>query len=300
MKKIILSLALLSLGLLFAIDVHENAGSYGFKFLQNPTNPVSMALAGRGSNSLSNPSGFVNQPATQVHYAHSVLSASRAHWFAETYFTNVSYSHADRSKHFGLILRSMDYGDLEKRDESGELIGSYSPIDLNLMANYALRLNPSSYFGINAGLIYEKLNTASSYGVNGDLGYTWLPPLKDSRISISLRNMGISSKMNKERIDLPLTLEAELSKDIRLGENCLSLGTFAIKAADEDTKGGVYSEFTLYDIISLRAGYKFNYAAEDLSAGVGINVKGIGVDYAWASYQNQLDDVHYFGISYKF
>ncbi len=299
MKKICISLILITLCFAAYGEVHDNAGSYGFKFLQNPVNPVSLSLAGRGSIA-SNPAAFVQQPASQVWYSHSIVSASHSLWFADTRFTNLSYSTADRKAHFGLILRNLDFGEIENRDDAGNLIGYYNPIDMNLMANYSFRFSPSIYFGMNAGVLYEKLNTASAYGLNADFGITYLPPIVDTRLNASVRNLGITSKMNEERIDLPLTLEMELVKGFNFDGTKLDLGVFGIKASDEDIKGAVFTELQIHEIFCLRAGYKLNYAAEDISAGFGIKAKSFGIDYGWASYSSQLDDVHSFGISYNF
>ena len=300
MKRFCLISILVGLGLCLSAGVHENAGSYGFKFLQNPTNPVSLSLAGRGSGFVSNPAGFVHQPASQVLHRHSIVSASHTLWLVDTKFTNVSYSISDRKQHFGIILRNLDYGEVENRDDAGVLIGYYNPVDINLMANYSLRMSPSSYFGVNAGILYEKLNTASAYGMNCDLGYTFLPPIRDSRISFAVRNLGFTSKMNEERIDLPVTLELELNKDFGFDNAKINLGAFAIKADDEDVKGALAGEVEINEIFFIRAGYKLGYDAEDITAGFGVKVMGIGIDYGWASYTRQLDDVHSLGISYRF
>lgn len=299
MKKLFLILVTLAICMAATAQVHSNAGSYGFKFLQNPVSPASLAMAGRGS-TINNPSAFVHQPASQAFYRHATVSASHTLWFADTNFTNLSYSNADRVKHFGIILRNLDYGDVESRDESGNLIGNYNPIDMNLMANYSMRLRPDLYAGINAGVLYERLNTASAYGLNTDLGIQYFPPIVDSRINMALRNLGFTSKVNSERIDLPITMELELIKGFKWDDTHLDLGAFGIKAADEDVKAALFTELTVYDIFCIRAAYKLNYAAEDLSAGFGIKISGWSVDYGWAAFSSQLDDVHSLGVSYNF
>ncbi len=300
MKKISILLILLSISLLAVCQVHDNAGNYGFKFLQNPTNPVALSLAGRGSYSSSNPSAFVKQPASQVLESHKTISVSHTLWFADTNFSNISYSSSDRISHFGLILRNLDYGEIESRDESGLIIGSYRPLDMNLMMNYSRRLSPSQYFGVNGGILYEKLNTASAYGFSGDLGYTYLPPILDSQLSASVRNLGFTSKMNQETIKLPVTAEMELSKGFRYEDSKVTFGILGSKASDQDFRIAANTEFDINGIFFVRGGYKFNYDAEDLSLGFGVMVKGLGINYGWASYTNQLDDVHSFGISYNF
>lgn len=299
MKRLITTLIVLTISLAAFCEVHDNAGQYGFKFLQNPVNPVSLSLGGRGSIA-SNPASFVIQPASQTWYSHQTVSASHTLWFADTRFTNLSYSTSDRKSHFGLLLRTLDYGDLENRDDAGNLIGYYNPVDMNMMVNYSVRTSPSSYAGLNLGVLYERLNTASAYGVNADLGFTYLPPIADTRMQFALRNLGYTSKMNAERIDLPITFETELVKGFDFDGTRLDLGAVAIKASDEDIKGAVFTQLQIYEIFSIRAGYKLNYAAEDLTAGIGIRVKGFDIDYGWASYSSQIDDVHSFGISYNF
>ena len=52
--------------------------------------------------------------------------------------------------------------------------------------------------------------------------------------------------------------------------------------------------------LDLRFGYKFNYDAEDLSLGIGINLKKISIDYAYIPFQYEINDVHIIGINYKF
>jgi len=50
----------------------------------------------------------------------------------------------------------------------------------------------------------------------------------------------------------------------------------------------------------LRAGYKINYDAENVSAGFGIEWQGITVDYGWASWTSHFNDTHCLGITYSF
>ncbi|PKN79499.1 MAG: hypothetical protein CVU48_05190 [Candidatus Cloacimonetes bacterium HGW-Cloacimonetes-1] len=300
MKKLFIIIILVVCIAAVHAEVNSNSGTKGFKFLQIPVNPVSMSLAGRGVSSLSNPASCVLQPSIATINSHQDLSVSHTLWLEETSFTNIAYSNSDRVKHFGLILRSLDYGDVENRDDTGALLGYYNPLDMNLMANFGFRLNPSSYLGINAGLLYEKLNTASSYGFSTDLGYTYLPPITGTMISLAVRNLGYTAKMNEERIDLPISFEADISKDIQFEANRLSMGLSAIQATDEDFKGSLSAEFVFQNILSLRTGYKFNYTAEDITAGFGVKIKQFSVDYGWAAFNSELNDIHSFGITYSF
>ncbi|MCB5247032.1 MAG: PorV/PorQ family protein [Candidatus Cloacimonetes bacterium] len=280
--------------------IHNNAGQYGYQFLDVSTNPVSLALGGRGIGSGSDLSAFLRQPAASALSSHRALGASHMLWLADTAANNLHYSWSDRKKHFGMALRTLDYGELEIRDDNGLLIGTYSPLNVDLLGNYALRVSPSLYAGINAGVAYEKLNTDSSYGLHTDLGLTWLTPVKDTKFNLAVRNLGISSAMNEERTAFPISLELDLNKTFDLGDNAIEVELSGIKAIDENWKGAISAEFNLYGLAFLRAGYKINHDAEDLSAGLGFRWKSLGIDYGWASFSSHLSDVHSFGLSYYF
>jgi hypothetical protein len=57
-------------------------------------------------------------------------------------------------------------------------------------------------------------------------------------------------------------------------------------------------DFNLYNILSFRAGYKFNYNEEDLSGGIGILYNNISVDYAYIN--SKIEGLSVIGIGYKF
>ncbi|MBW6514522.1 MAG: PorV/PorQ family protein [Candidatus Syntrophosphaera sp.] len=301
MKTTLLTLNLLLLALMpLSAGIHPNAGEYGYQFLDISTNPVALALAGRGIHAGTELASFVRQPASSALESHRSLGVSHSLWLADTKYNNLYYSYSDRRSHLGLALRQLDYGELEIRDDNGYLIGQYSPLNMDLMGNYALRLTPAVYAGLNAGVAYEKLNTDSSLGLHGDLGLTWLPPVRNTRFSLAWRNLGLSSKMNEEATLFAPSLELDLSKQFLFDSNSLIVELSGIKAVDENWKAAASAQFALYDMVLLRVGYKYNHDAEDLSAGLGFRWRNIGIDYGWASFSSRLSDVHSFGLSYNF
>lgn len=281
-------------------EIHPEAGFYGYKFLNVSSDPVNLALGGRGIHASMDNSAFLRQPAIGSVNSHRTLGASYMAWLDDTGYNNLYYSLSDRLTHFGVSLRNLDYGTLESRDETGALIGYYHPSDVSLMANYAYRLGPATYAGISGGVMYQKLGTASSYGVHSDLGFTILPPFTNSIFSFAVRNVGQSSKMNDVETRLPVTMEADLSKKWQLEQGSLIVELSGIKAVDADLKGVISTQLEVLEHISLRGAYKLNYDAEGLSAGLGIKIGKLDVNYGWADFNSQLDDVHSFGLSWKF
>ncbi|MDI3504356.1 MAG: hypothetical protein PWP64_1292 [Candidatus Cloacimonadota bacterium] len=300
MKEFILTLLIIALAGTLMADVHSAAGEYGYKFLNIPVSPASIAWAGRGINYEANQAAWLWQPAIASAYSRKSVSASHSTWIGDTAYTSLVYSFSQRCSHFGLALINLDYGELENRDETGALIGYYNPADINIRGNYARRVSPNLYLGMNLGVIYEKLDTASSLGLSTDLGGSWLPPLHDSKLSVALRNLGFSNKTESENIKLPLSMDLDLYKGLALGNQHLGLEASLGKSLDEDVRLTLSTELALLDIISLRAGYKFNTDAEGLSAGLGIRFSRFAVDYGFAAFNEGLDDIHSFGLSYHF
>lgn len=297
---ILLSILLMVGSLTAGQDVHIAAGSYGYKFLNVPPGPMSIAMGGGGIHSDANPFAFIDQPAAACEANQRILGVAMSPWLADTQANTIGYSYAKRSSHFGIAIRNMDYGDVENRDDNGYLIGYYNPVDISVLANYAYRLGPSTYLGLNFGTLYQKLDTATSLGIYADMGMSIIPPIQDSKLSMSIRNIGNATYTNHEKVRFPTTMRADLTKGFAIADQHLTLGLNGIKGMDEELKGSIYTELELLNILKLRGGYKFNYAAENLSAGFGIAYHRISIDYGYGAFDNGLNDVHSFGLSYQF
>lgn len=290
---------LLVLGSLFA-NASEDTALYGYKFLNVPSGPINLALANRGVHSSGNASAFILQPAAACETDQRILSISSTPWLADTNANTLAYSYGKKLSHFGIALRNLDYGEIENRDDTGFLIGHYNPIDIDIIANYSYRMSPSLYFGFNLGALYQKLNTATSLGVHSDFGFSMLPPLKGTKLSAVVRNIGQSTKTNEVKVRFPTSFEADLTKKLPIGEQELQLGFSVIDVAGEDMKSSINAELELFSILSLRSGYKINQDAQNLSAGIGISYRRISVDYGFAAFSDGLNDVHSFGLTYNF
>ena len=281
-------------------QMQRDASRYGYKFLNVPGDPVSLAMANRGTHSEGNAAAFILQPAASCELNHRILSVSTSPWLADTQANTVAYSYAKRSSHFGIALRNLDYGEIENRDDTSFLIGTYHPLDLDLLLNYSYRMSPSLYFGFNFGGLYQKLNTATSLGAHGDFGFSYMPPIAGTKLSATFRNVGQATATNQEKVQFPTSWETDLSKELKLGENKLLLCAGTVKVAGEELKGSLSTELELFNMLRLRGGYKLNYDAEGLSAGFGLAYRKIGVAYGFAAFSDGLNDVHSLGVAYSF
>ena len=280
--------------------LHSHAGEYSYQFLNVHSDPAMMALGGRGVHSQTTQSGFSLQPAIGVMKTHQSLGVSYTSWLDDSAYNQIYYSSANRIKHFGIMLRNLDYGKVESRDDTGVFLGYYHPQDISVMGNYARRITPSLYAGANLGVLYEKLATASSLGFHSDLGITYLPPINNSSLCMSVRNLGLATKVNDQRSKLPISFETDLGKHWEFENASFGLEVSAVKAIDEYLKFSVASQIEILDRLYLRGAYKIKQDPRSLSAGLGFKLHNLEVDYAWTGLGSGLNDVHSFGLKWNF
>jgi len=298
MKKVILMIFIMVFAVLLKA---ETSGEYGFQMLKISAGAALSAQGGTGAFFSNDAYGFIQNPAAGLLKRKRVISLSQNYWIFDTVINSGAYAYSNRKRSFGFGYRYLDYGKLEDRDDTGTLLGEFHPMDLVLSTNFGYRLTPDHYAGVNVNLLYEKIDTSSSYGFTIDLGYTYLTPIKDMLISAALKHLGKTSEMDKDVIDLPITGELSVVKNFQLVSKNFSTELKAIKHIDDDEFKAVWGiNFEINRTFNLKLGYKFNYDSEDISAGFGINLKKISLDYAYIPFDYEIDDVHIIGLTYRF
>jgi hypothetical protein len=317
MNRYLILMILLSVGLYASLFGISGNAEYGFKMLNIPVGVGIAAQGNTGTFSNMDASSFLENPAATVLRNDKLLSFTQNSYLMDTNQNSVYFSNSNGRKHFGIGLRTLDYGSIEKRDDSGRIIGSFHPLDLNLTVSQGVRLLPDHYVGINAGLIYEKIDAASSYGATSDLGYTYLPPLRDTRLYATLRNVGFTSKMDEENVKLAKRLDLGISRDLPSFGNLPLLTSVEFKSTSEpgsSWRGNIGMQTSYENIFSLRLGTDMKYLlnqfydnhyndAPTWTIGAGFKITHFLVDYAYTPYKLvsfESDAVHRIGVSYQF
>ncbi len=294
MKKIlIIAFAALCCFTLFA----DADGAKGFKYLTIYSNADEAAQAGTGSFSSGSAIIFLNNPVTSALDKGSVASINQNYWLFDTNMNTVAYRNSSSKIAYGYAYRYLDYKKFESRDENGTYIGEFAPLDISITANVAYRITPTQYMGVNISGIYEKIDTSSSFGIAFDLGYAYLTPIKDLTLAATIKNLGVSSQMDEENMELPTSMEASIVKAF----NQLSTEVKILKINDDNSvKSAIGMNYNITDNFNLRTGYKFGYDAESYTAGFGVNLRNVSLDYAFIPFGEELDDVHMVGLNYRF
>jgi len=301
MKKIITIAILLSLTMFLAAEI---SGESGFQMLKITTGTAQAAMAGTNAGLVQDAFCYTENPAAAMLNPTRTISVNQNYWIFDTSMNSLSYLYSTPKTSFAVGYRYLDYGELENRDDIGQVIGEFHPMDMTLSMNLGRRLLPNHYLGINVMGIYEKIDNSTSVGASFDLGYYYLTPLRYLKLAAAVKHIGFTSKMDEENIDLPETYQvAVVVDDIQLlqGLATLSNELKLYKESDDDELKAAWGMNTnLHQNFDLRLGYKFNHDSQSFSGGFGIMVSKFSLDYAYLPFQNEIDDVHMFGLSYNF
>jgi hypothetical protein len=317
MYKCMMLILVFSIGLSIGLWGISGSVEYGFKMLNIP---VGVGISGQGNTGTftnQDASGFLENPAATVLRTDRLISFTQNSYLMDTNQNSICYSNSNGKKHFGIGMRTLDYGSIDKRDDSGQIIGTFHPLDLNLVVSAGFRLHPDHYVGINAGLLYEKIDAASSYGTSFDFGYVFLPPIRETKLYATLRNIGMTSKMDEESVKLPTRLDLGICRELPTMTNLPLLTTIEFKSISESGsawRGNLGLHTSYQDIFSFRLGTDVNYLlsafydngyqdAPTWTIGAGFKVTHFLIDYAYTPYKlisAESDSVHRVGVTYQF
>ncbi len=275
-------------------------GELGFQMLQITSGASQSGRAGTGIMSADN--GFViwDNAAAGLLNENRSISVNQNFWIFDTSLTTVAYTYPKGNHHIGLGVKYLDYGEFERRDNTGVLIGEYHPVDIQMTLNWGFRLAPDHYIGANGSFIYEKLDTATAAGASFDFGYIYKSPLRGTSIYLSAKHLGGTNEMEEENIDLPFTVDAGVTNVIEMESFVINTDLKAVQEIDNDLKAAFGVEAGFRELFFLRTGYKFNHDSEEFSFGAGVKLEMIDIDYAYIPAVDDIDSVNMVSVSYKF
>jgi len=144
-----------------------------------------------------------------------------------------------------------------------------------------------------------------------DVGTIYDTGFRGLSLAMSFRNFGSGVKYERETYDIPLNFRFGVAGDIfsllnkPMDDMNLDLRIDYLHPRDWSERMNVGLEYGLRDMFFLRGGYKFNYSAEGLCLGAGLNVHlpigAVKVDYAYKGTGNTLfSAVHVYTVSVDF
>ena len=231
----------------------------------------------------------------------------------------------------GLQLQYVDFGTFEETsnerpyisdpDNPGLTGRTFRPFSYVIGLSYARYL--TNRFSLGGGVKYaheslfdgsnvtaqiregvtDEVGTAAS-GVLFDFGIRYTTGFRSIEIASSIQNFGSNVTYAVESYPVPLLFRVGIAANL-VGQNALLLTGSSgnqVRAAFEifhpnDYAQQIHSgvEYEFQQVLSLRAGYKFNYDNDGLTLGGGLQYSiadvGLAIDYSYGSMGEYLDDV---------
>ena len=297
------SLLILALIVFSARSIYAGTGETGFAFLKIGIGGRSAGMGETATASSTdataafwNPAGLVQSNTHNVVFTYNRWIDGIQHNFGA-----VKFVHGNNA--FALHYISTGVEGIEQRDIPSENPTAYfSSHDLALGFSYARKMNDRLSLGITGKYVYERIQSSvSAFAV--DIGawyyikYAYDNPGTDRRwrVGMILSNVGFSGKFIDEKVRLPAS--------IRLGSlyhiiNTVPAGNTWSVAADiekpfaESTRTHLGTEFGYKNTYFVRAGYQLGYEARGITAGIGVRIQRVSVDYGYMPFSNSLGATH--------
>ena len=327
MKKFIVFITLSVVILSFNAYAVDKVGQTGCGFLD--------VAAGARACGMGEAFTVLGQDATALFYNPSCigeiegnfdLCAGGTQWIADiNYLYLAAVFDADVWGNFGLSVISPDYGEFygttvaEETEEGYVNTGIFHPHAFCAGVAYAREFTDKFTVGLQVKFVSQHLganeilldtlyvtqqNEISTLAY--DFGLLFYPGFKSFAFGMSVRNF--SPRLTYERVgfESPLTFTLGVGMDVLdfFGEhpdNSFKIGFDGIHPRDWGEQFKVGGEFGYKNMIFVRVGYKLNYYAEGLNAGVGINVAGVKLDYSYGEYDLEgFDMINRASVGFSF
>lgn len=290
----------------------QSLGNTVFRFLNLPTSARAAALGGSHI-SLSNGdvSLFQQNPAYLNSDQHRHVALSYVNHLSDLSLGFISGAyHIGSYGTAGLGIRYVNYGEIVKKDERGNTLGSFRANDLSLSLGFGRSFSPHFQYGGSIDFIYSGMDIYQSTGIGFNFGALYKRPDQSLTVGASLNNAGYQTTAFDNRQEkLPLNMVLAVTKRLTHTPLRISImGTklnhwprrIATETQDPDFLEDVIrhlvvgGEFIISSNVFLRVGYNY-YKHQQLktnerldtagfSYGMGFTIRDIQFDFSRNSY----------------
>jgi hypothetical protein len=237
----------------------------------------------------------------------ALMQERQASFMYEQMYQDLSFSNAAigiplENGAVGGSVSYLGYGDIDGFDTAGNSIGSQSAHSAVGTLGAAWLGNQWS-LGANVKGIQQKLADEKANGAAFDVGGTIIYPKPvlggTLRFGASQRNMGSGLSYLQQKDPLPQEFRVGLAMLQMMNRKLNMSFDYALPRADDaKLQGG--AEFWFVPFLAVRAGYiSDNNEGSGIRTGMGLRVKGISFDYAYAS-GGELGITHRYEVSLRF
>lgn len=198
-----------------------------------------------------------------------------------------------------LQYRNAAYPEYTVVSSDGRVKGSFTPAEMTAGLGVAYRIADGLAAGVNLRMLSSSLADdakATAFGADIALKYD------KNALQAALAVCNIGTKLNYGSVStsLPGCVKAGAAYSI----SGFTLGGEADVLFSGAFAAGAGAQYTIMDIVSLRAGYHFGKSyyvpASHVSLGAGVQWKGIKLDFAYLTASETLAGTMFFSLGYAF
>ena len=238
-----------------------------------------------------NPTALYWNPAGLIKIKERQLSATYNMWFAEISHGYAGIGFPLAKGALGGAINYLSMGDIEERDEAGNLTGSFGASDFDLSLGYAREFGDKYIFGLSGGIVQDTIAGDSKTAFLASLGGLF-EVSEFLTLGVAFQNIGT----NLGNDPLPFIIKGGLA----FKRKSLTLAMDLAKPTENKMYFCAGAEWWIWDIIALRAGYKTNQdIGAGFTAGIGFKKDKIQLDYAYVPY-GELGSTHRVSFGMRF
>jgi hypothetical protein len=292
----------------------------GLQFLNIGPNARSLAIAEAHTAVLLGAENIFTNPANLVLQDQSNLGVSYTLWLGDSYNTQASFNYKRERDAFGIGILSSVIDDITVRDTPGPALGDFSVRYLALAGSYSRKIGPVA-LGVTGMYLYEQFfeQDASGFAFSAGASAEFLD--RRVRVSAAMLNYGEMNELNITSSEVPAFFKSGLSVQLlqfsAIGTTEIPLLFYVssdfIVPIDQQRPVGASGDlvqvdpyaafglnFELYDMVTLRAGYRTGDTARPISFGASINVRPVEFNYALVPFDTGFGTVHSISLQYNF
>ncbi|MFH1860817.1 MAG: PorV/PorQ family protein [bacterium] len=202
----------------------------------------------------------------------------------------------------GINISHLMANDFERTNQGG-IYGSFGAANTLVGLSLGRQLGNRFSLGMNMKCIHMSMDDAKATAYGGDMGMLWKIS-RVLRLGLNVQNIGSDVKFIEKGYPLPLNIKAGIS----YSHEGLNLNIDANKTRGLETNVHAGSEYWLARTLALRLGIKNEVMSDThgkskgmatgVTAGIGLRLGGIQLDYAYVPY-GSLDMTHRVSLSIK-
>lgn len=246
-----------------------------------------------------NPAGLAGVAGAQVSFMHTL-------YLQDTSLEYLSYAQPLSSgSGVGVYGMLMNYGNMDKLDETAAQIGQFSSAVYVLGAGYAQALWPGWNAGIAAKFISLSIDSQAFTAAAADLGCQFLPGPEGLKLGLALQNIG--TKLGGASLPLNLKAGAGYRLPVRLTPQdswCVLMDANLPFGDAAYTSVNLGTEYWYRQLLAVRLGYKAKNSGDlggvvGLTAGAGLKAAPFALDYALVTF-GDLGITHQISLTLDF